>query len=70
MDRNLALNLVRVTEAAALQAARHLGRGDKEKADQAAVNGMRKMFDTLPIDGVVVIGEGNGRSTHALYWNR
>ncbi len=63
MDRNLALNLVRVTEAAALQSARHLGRGgDEHLADQAAVDGMRKMFDTLSIDGgVVVIGEGGER---------
>lgn len=58
MDRNLALDLVRVTEAAALGAAKHMGRGDKNLADQAGVDGMRKMFDNLDIDGVVVIGEG------------
>lgn len=67
MDRNLALNLVRVTEAAALQSARYLGRGDKIKADQAAVNGMRRMFDTLAIDGVVVIGEGEMDHAPMLY---
>ena len=67
MDRNLALNLVRVTEAAALQSARFLGRGDKNIADQAAVNGMRKMFDTLSIDGVVVIGEGEMDEAPMLY---
>ena len=67
MDRNLALNLVRVTEAAALQSARHLGRGDKNKADEAAVNGMRKMFDTLTIDGIVVIGEGEMDEAPMLY---
>src|SRR5213593_2538998 len=57
-DRNLALELVRVTEAAALGAARWIGRGDKEAADQAAVDGMRAMLDTVSMDGVVVIGEG------------
>lgn len=67
MDRNLTLNLVRVTEAAALASARHLGRGDKNLADQAAVNGMRKMFDTLTIDGVVVIGEGEMDEAPMLY---
>lgn len=67
MDRNLALNLARVTEAAALQSARYLGRGDKEVADQAAVDGMRKMFDTLTIDGVVVIGEGEMDEAPMLY---
>lgn len=67
MDRNLALNLVRVTEAAALKSARYLGRGDKNLADQAAVNGMRKMFDTLAIDGKVVIGEGEMDEAPMLY---
>lgn len=67
MDRNLALNLVRVTEAAALKSARYLGRGDKNLADEAAVNGMRKMFDTLSIDGVVVIGEGEMDEAPMLY---
>jgi len=67
MDRNLALNLVRVTEAAALNSARYLGRGDKNLADGAAVNGMRKMFDTISIDGVVVIGEGEMDEAPMLY---
>lgn len=67
MDRNLALNLARVTEAAALQAARFYGRGDKNAADQAAVDGMRRMFDTVDIDGVVVIGEGEMDEAPMLY---
>ena len=57
-DRNLALELVRVTEAAALAAARWIGRGDKEAADQAAVDGMHAVLHTIHMDGVVVIGEG------------
>ena len=57
-DRNLALELVRVTEAAALQAARYVGMGDKEAADQAAVDGMHAVLHTIHMDGVVVIGEG------------
>src|SRR3954470_24050847 len=57
-DRNLALELVRVTEAAALAAARMVGMGDKEAADQAAVDGMHAVLDTIHMDGVVVIGEG------------
>lgn len=67
MDRNLALDLVRVTEAAALGAAKHLGRGDKNAADQAGVDGMRKMFDNLDIDGIVVIGEGEMDEAPMLY---
>jgi fructose-1,6-bisphosphatase II len=67
MDRNLALNLARVTEAAALESAKYLGRGDKIIADQAAVDGMRKMFDTLNIDGTVVIGEGEMDEAPMLY---
>ncbi len=67
MDRNLALNLVRVTEAAALGAAKLLGRGDKNMADQLAVDGMRSMFDTLDIDGTVVIGEGELDEAPMLY---
>jgi len=57
-DRNLALELVRVTEAAALGAARWIGRGDKEAADQAAVDGMHAVLHTIHMNGVVVIGEG------------
>src|SRR5436190_6234173 len=66
-DRNLALELVRVTEAAALAAARWVGRGDKEAADQAAVDAMRLMLDTVPMDGVVVIGEGEKDEAPMLY---
>jgi fructose-1,6-bisphosphatase II / sedoheptulose-1,7-bisphosphatase len=57
-DRNLALELVRVTEAAALAAAHWIGRGEKNAADGAAVEAMRKAFDSVAIDGSVVIGEG------------
>ena len=57
-DRNLALELVRVTEAAALASARWIGRGDKEAADQAAVDGMHAVLHTIHMKGVVVIGEG------------
>ncbi|SRR5690554_3831108 len=67
MDRNLALDLVRVTEAAALGASTHMGRGDKIAADQAGVDGMRKMFDNLDINGVVVIGEGEMDEAPMLY---
>jgi fructose-1,6-bisphosphatase II len=66
-DRNLALELVRVTEAAALSAARWVGRGDKEAADQAAVDAMRLMLDTVAMDGVVVIGEGEKDKAPMLY---
>jgi len=66
-DRNLALELVRVTEAAALAAARWVGRGDKEAADQAAVDAMRLMLDTVPMDGIVVIGEGEKDEAPMLY---
>src|SRR5687768_11292125 len=57
-DRNLALELVRVTEAAALAAARWVGKGAKESADGAAVDAMRLLLETVPMDGIVVIGEG------------
>ncbi|NLK44207.1 MAG: class II fructose-bisphosphatase [Tissierellia bacterium] len=67
MDRNLPLNLARVTEAAALASAKLLGRGDKNAADQAAVDAMRRMFDTVNIDGVVVIGEGEMDEAPMLY---
>src|SRR5687768_10387460 len=66
-DRNLALELVRVTEAAALAAARWVGRGDKEGADQAAVDAMRLMLETVPMDGIVVIGEGEKDEAPMLY---
>jgi len=67
MDRNLALELVRVTEAAALRSARWMGKGDKQQADQAAVDAMRKAFDSLAIDGTVVIGEGERDEAPMLY---
>lgn len=67
MDRNLVLNLARVTEAAAIQGAKWLGRGDKNAADQAAVDAMRKMFDTIDISGTVVIGEGEIDEAPMLY---
>ena len=66
-DRNLALELVRVTEAAALASARMVGRGDKEGADQAAVDAMRNVLDSVSMDGVVVIGEGEKDEAPMLY---
>jgi fructose-1,6-bisphosphatase II len=66
-DRNLALDLVRVTEAAALAASRWMGRGDKEGADGAAVDAMRLVLGTVPMDGVVVIGEGEKDEAPMLY---
>src|SRR3989440_8470821 len=57
-DRNMALELVRVTESAALSCSRLVGMGDKEAADQAAVDGMHSILHTIHMDGVVVIGEG------------
>ena len=66
-DRNLALELVRVTEAAAIAAGRWVGRGDKEAADQAAVDAMRLMLDTVEMDGVVVIGEGEKDEAPMLF---
>lgn len=67
LNRNLGLSLVRVTELAAIESAKWLGRGDKNAADQAAVNGMRRMFDTIDIDGTVVIGEGEKDEAPMLY---
>jgi fructose-1,6-bisphosphatase II len=66
-DRNLALELVRVTEAAAMGAGRWIGRGDKMAADQAAVDAMRAMLDTVAMSGVVVIGEGEKDEAPMLY---
>jgi fructose-1,6-bisphosphatase II len=66
-DRNLALELVRVTEAAALGTGRWIGRGDKNAADQAAVDAMRAMLDTVSMSGVVVIGEGEKDEAPMLY---
>jgi fructose-1,6-bisphosphatase class II len=67
MDRNLALELVRITEAAALASARLMGRGDEKAADKAAVDAMRRAFDSLRIDGTVVIGEGERDEAPMLY---
>lgn len=67
VDRNLALELVRVTEAAALAASRWIGRGDKNAADGAAVEAMRRAFDTVAITGTVVIGEGEMDEAPMLY---
>jgi fructose-1,6-bisphosphatase II len=66
-DRNLALELVRVTESAALATAPLVGRGDKEAADQAAVDGMRYMLHSVRMDGIVVIGEGEKDEAPMLY---
>ncbi len=66
-SRNLAMELVRVTEAAALGAARFMGRGDKEGGDQAAVDGMRLMLNTIDMKAVVVIGEGEKDEAPMLY---
>lgn len=67
MERELALEFVRVTEAAALAAGRFMGRGDKEAADRAAVDAMRAVFDTVNINGTVVIGEGEMDEAPMLY---
>jgi fructose-1,6-bisphosphatase II len=66
-DRNLAMELVRVTEAAAMAAGRWMGRGDKEAADQAAVDAMRAVLSTVSMDGIVVIGEGEKDEAPMLY---
>lgn len=66
-DRNLALELVRVTEAAAMAASRWVGRGDKDGADGAAVDAMRVVINTVPMDGIVVIGEGEKDEAPMLY---
>lgn len=67
MDRNLALEAARVTEAAALSASRLMGRGDEKAADQAAVDAMRQALNSLSIDGIVVIGEGERDEAPMLY---
>jgi len=67
LERNLGMDLVRCTEAAALRAGRSMGRGDKNAADQAAVDAMRFAMDTVPMDGVVVIGEGEKDKAPMLY---
>ncbi len=67
MDRELAMELVRVTEVAALASARWMGRGQKNEADEAATNAMRQMFDSVSIKGTVVIGEGEMDEAPMLY---
>ncbi|GAA1404465.1 class II fructose-bisphosphatase [Catellatospora coxensis] len=67
LDRNLALDLVRVTEAAAMAAGRWVGRGDKEGGDGAAVDAMRKLINSLPMTGTVVIGEGEKDNAPMLF---
>ncbi len=66
-DRNLALDIVRVTEAAAMAASRWMGRGDKEGADGAAVDAMRITLGSVPMDGIVVIGEGEKDEAPMLF---
>ena len=66
-DRNLAMELVRVTEAAALAASKWIGLGKKNEADGAATEAMRKAFDTIDIAGTVVIGEGEMDEAPMLY---
>ena len=67
LDRNLALEAVRVTEVAALSSSLHMGRGDEKAADQAAVNAMRSFLNNLSIDGTIVIGEGERDKAPMLY---
>lgn len=67
MERSLSMELVRVTEAAALSSARWMGRGKKEEADDAATTAMRNVFDTIPMKGTVVIGEGELDEAPMLY---
>jgi fructose-1,6-bisphosphatase II / sedoheptulose-1,7-bisphosphatase len=67
LDRNLAIELVRVTEYAALAAAKHIGRGDEKIADQAAVDAMRSSLNAMTIEGTVVIGEGERDEAPMLY---
>jgi fructose-1,6-bisphosphatase II len=67
IERNLGFNLVRATEAAALRAARWMGRGDREACDQAAVDAMRLILDSISMDGIVVIGEGEKDEAPMLY---
>ncbi|MGD6776202.1 MULTISPECIES: class II fructose-bisphosphatase [Bacillaceae] len=67
MERSLSMELIRVTEAAALSSARWMGRGDKDSADGAATSAMRDVFDTVPMKGTVVIGEGEMDEAPMLY---
>src|SRR5699024_11412576 len=67
MERSLTMELVRVTEAAALSSSRWMGRGKKNEADEAATTAMRAFFDTIPMRGTVVIGEGEMDEAPMLY---
>ena len=67
LDRNIAMEIVRVTESAALAAARWMGRAAKEQADAAAVNAMRQLLDSVELDGMVVIGEGEKDKAPMLF---
>jgi len=67
MDRNLALEVVRATEAAAISSARLMGRGDNNAADQAAVDAMRQVLNSINMDGTVVIGEGERDEAPMLF---
>ena len=67
IERNIAMELVRVTEVAAMSAARHMGMGDKELVDQAAVDAMRMNLGSVAMDGIVVIGEGEKDEAPMLY---
>ena len=67
MDRNLALEVARVTEAAALASARFMGRGDQIEADRAAIEAMHRAFDGVPMQGTIVTGEGSREQTDKLY---
>lgn len=67
MNRVLTLEFVRVTEAAAVKAGRLMGKGDKNGADQLAVDGMHSILSTVPIDGTVVIGEGEMMKPDVIY---
>lgn len=67
MERSLTMELVRVTEMAAVSSARWMGFGKKDEADEAATTAMRKVFDTIPIRGTVVIGEGEMDEAPMLY---
>src|SRR5687767_10590436 len=67
ISRNISMELARCTEAAALMAGRWMGRGDKEAADQAAVDAMRQVLNTIDMEGLVVIGEGEKDEAPMLY---
>jgi len=67
LERNIALELVRTTEAAAIASARYLGLGDKEKVDQSAVDAMRRVLGNISMGGIVVIGEGEKDEAPMLY---